>query len=320
VVKRLAILLVLAVAAVASAGDKPADLSKFRTAPMILTGTVEAWQQGPVGTSYPPFYTGSVTFKGVAMLRGSKPKAATFRYGIRGHQAPAFAKGTKLLVAAQGGSRGAQILASLPATDANVASVKKFAALLTGWRLDNGKPVCPWASVKGWAWPKDAKLKADVVCSKTKRPALVANNGVTFAVEQVPPKKKIKWTNTYGDGQFKLTLKNTNPVEVSVPALLTDGKTIFWADSLVLMHRGKPLLLPGAGALKDLRPMTIKGGQSLSGVIDLLPLSGVSWPRGGSRVQFTFCLGDLSGTNFFYYMSRHHDKLRAQALKKLKQK
>ena len=36
--------------------------------------------------------------------------------------------------------------------------------------------------------------------------------------------------------------------------------------------------------------------------------------RGGYRIEFRFCLGELAVTKSMYYMSRHHDKLRAQAL------
>jgi hypothetical protein len=38
--------------------------------------------------------------------------------------------------------------------------------------------------------------------------------------------------------------------------------------------------------------------------------NGVSWPRGGSRIHFTFALGDVSAGNFFYYFSALHDKMR----------
>jgi len=48
-------------------------------------------------------------------------------------------------------------------------------------------------------------------------------------------------------------------------------------------------------------------------VVNALALKGPEWPRGGYRIEFQFCLGEQSSTQSFYYMSRHHDKLRDQA-------
>jgi len=44
-----------------------------------------------------------------------------------------------------------------------------------------------------------------------------------------------------------------------------------------------------------------------------LLLVGVEWPRGGYRVEFQFCLGELGATKSFYYMSKHHDGIRKKA-------
>ena len=49
-------------------------------------------------------------------------------------------------------------------------------------------------------------------------------------------------------------------------------------------------------------------------------LKGLEWPRGGYRIEFKFILGELAVTKSLYYMSRHHDKLREEAVKKLEQK
>ena len=41
--------------------------------------------------------------------------------------------------------------------------------------------------------------------------------------------------------------------------------------------------------------------------------SGPNWPRGGSRVNFNFWLGETScGPFSLYYMSSHHDVLRKE--------
>ena len=51
--------------------------------------------------------------------------------------------------------------------------------------------------------------------------------------------------------------------------------------------------------------------ESVSTVVNALQLSGPEWPRGGYRIEFQFCLGEKSQTKSFYYMSSHHDKVRA---------
>jgi hypothetical protein len=51
----------------------------------------------------------------------------------------------------------------------------------------------------------------------------------------------------------------------------------------------------------------------VSTTVNALKLDGVAWPRGGSRVEFLFAVGDRGATHSFYYMSRHHDKLRQAA-------
>jgi len=37
---------------------------------------------------------------------------------------------------------------------------------------------------------------------------------------------------------------------------------------------------------------------------------GPTWPQGGYRIEFQFCLGEKSQTMSFYYMTRHHDPIR----------
>ena len=62
----------------------------------------------------------------------------------------------------------------------------------------------PWAALGKRAWPAGAKLTAKVVCSRTGRPALLANTGVVLKVEQVIPKNAHRFRNPYGDGKFRV--------------------------------------------------------------------------------------------------------------------
>ena len=49
-------------------------------------------------------------------------------------------------------------------------------------------------------------------------------------------------------------------------------------------------------------------------------LDGPEWPRGGYRIEFTFCLGEKANTQSFYYLSKHHDAVRDRAAKERRKK
>ena len=308
-----------ALGVVGSARAGEADLVRvFNQAELVFVGQVAEWAQGPVGRSWPPVYTGTVTFEKVTVVRGKAGGRVTVRYSIRSKVQPTFKRGAKQVVAARRQADHLVLVRSLEATEANLALAKSAAGLLPGWSREKGKPVSPWAKLGRRAWPQGATLNADVVCSKTGRPALTTNTGVVLRVEPVIPKTAHKFRNPQGDGRFKLTVTNTNPVPVDVGALLTDGGKIAWADSLVFLHGGKALLHPAAGRLTRPTATRLKAGQGVSTVIDTLPIEGITWPRGGWRVHFTFCLGERTANGFFYYLSRHHDPLRKAAVQALK--
>jgi len=307
---RLAALGIVLAACSAAAAAEAELLQAFSRADLVFVGQVAGSTPGPVARSWPPIYTGTLTFEKARALRGECGDAVTLRYSIRSRAQPAFNKGARLVVAATTRTGRLQLVKSLEATEANLALARKATSVLPGWTLEGGKPVSPWAKLGKAAWPAGAKLRADAACSKSGRPALTTNTGILLRVEQIIPKNAHKFRNPFGDGKFRVTVTNTNKIAADVAALITDGGKIAWADSLFLLSGGKPYLLPGAGGLKDPRPTTLKAGESVSAVIDTLPLQGVSWPRGGYRIYFTFCLGERTASSFFYYLSRHHDKLR----------
>ena len=312
-------LAVLAFVTSAFSAGVEADLQAFAHADLVFVGRVASSRLGPaVGRSNPPVYTVIITFDQVRMLRGARPADLTFSHQVRTRRPPSYARGAQLLV---GVSRYAhdpsrfRLAGVAEPTEANVAIVRRMLTLPVGWSFEQDKPVSPWAALGKEAWPAGAKLTATVVCSKTGRPALLTNTGVVLKVEQVIPKDAHRFRNPYGDGKFRVTVTNTSKAAADVPALLTDGGRIAWADSLLVLNRRKAYLLGGAGSLKDPRQTRLKAGQGVSTVVDVLPIRGIPWPRGGSRVLFTFALGDLTARNFFYYFSRHHDRLRQAALK-----
>jgi len=142
----------------------------------------------------------------------------------------------------------------------------------------------------------------------------MAAPGISLKVEHVEPPKRIKWTNPDGDGLYRITVTNETDKPVPVAALLTGAKGILWNESLVILCQGTARPAPGAGPVTAApKPTVLKGGQTVSAVVNAFGLKNVRWPRGGYRIEFQFCLGQLSATKSFYYMSRHHDKIRAQA-------
>lgn len=306
----------LIVAAVAIAGGASGSAAadelfdSLNRAPVVFVGKLAGAQAGPVGRSLPPVYTFRLTFdEQVERLRGPKPASLAMRYSIRTMDPPRFDVGRRYVVAAADD----RIARVLPAEEKHLRLARQAVSVPLGWTLSAGKPVSPWAARGEDAWPKDAELKADIVCSRSGRPALPAGEGIKLKVKQVPPKKLQKFRNPYGDGFFKITVSNTGKMALSVPALLQDGDDIRWHESLIAICRDRPYLLPRTGPLKDPAPVELGPGESVSTTIDAMLLGDdVPWPRGGSRIGFTFGLGEVAADSFFYYYSQLHDPLRKE--------
>ena len=283
----------------------------FNQAELLFTAKIANVQLGPVGLSEPPLHSVNFTFEDVKMLRGRKPTQLGFGYSVRSQQAPAFNVGDNVIVAAA----GQRVNTVVPLSEPVLALAKQAVAVPIGWKLVNNKPVSPWAALGERA--KLPGVKAAVVCSQSGRPALLAGD-VELKVEKVIPAQVQKFKNPFGDGEFKITVTNPGKEAVEVPALLTDGKDILWADSILIVQGGKSHILPAAGAVRNnLQAVKIPAGGSVSGTINTLQLKDVSWPRGGSRVGFQFSLGELAANDFFYYFSDFHDKLRTAATTKV---
>lgn len=295
-------------------------LQRWGAAPVVFVGTLTRVQAGPVGLSHPPMRTHRLFFQVTEVLRGEvKPgEPLTCSHVVRG-DAPQFPQGKKCVVSVSPSRRQMRVQAVMVATPAVLAEAKAACSVPLGWSVQGGKLVSPWAGLGKKAWPAEVKSAGPMVCSKTGRPALLVGPGVKFTVAPVPPKEKIKWTNPDGDGEYEVTVENTTGKSVTVPALLTDGKETLWNESLVILCQGKTYTAPlSVGVKGKVQPVKLKGGQKVSGKVNALMLTGPEWPRGGYRIEFTFCLGEKASVQSFYYLSRHHDKLREAAVKKLR--
>ena len=308
-------LLLLLLPSLAWAQDVDPDWSQ---AQIIFTGKLTKVVEGPTAQSFPPIWNHTLTFSVDKVLRGDvKPGAElTAHHGARQETKPAFATGLPVIVAAAKDKNGTRVTILEQNTEALLDEVQVASLLPLGWKVKAGKAISPWAALGKAAWPADLKDdKAKIVCSVTGRPAYFAN-GIEFKVEKVPPKKEIQWTNPDGDGEYKITVTNPTDKPLVVPALLSADGKVLWDESLVMLCQKKSYVCPGAkGITGKAGPTTLEPKQSISTTVNALRLNGPEWPQGGYRIEFQFCLGEKSSTQSFYYMSRHHDKLREAAQK-----
>lgn len=306
-------------------GQAPPDFSKLPEAAVarwsgadaLFLGKLAKVTAGPVGLSNPPLRTYTLTVVPETVLRGPEKldKELTVSFAIKQEAPPKFPGPDKEVVVALAFVRGAWTLHHVEvASPETIAQAKLASQVPLGWTVKDGKLLSPWAA-KG----KLGKGEG-IACAVTGRPALLAGSGVRFEVEPVPPAVALQFKNPDGDGEFKLTVKNVTDKEVTVPALLTDGKVVRWADSILLRTQDKTYTLPGStGDVTGLKPVVLKPGEAVSGTVSAFVMDGPEWPRGGSRIEFQFGLGEKSATHSFYYFSAHHDPIRAavqQGLKK----
>tara|TARA_B100001123_G_C15289536_1_gene1016956 strand:- start:245 stop:1339 length:1095 start_codon:yes stop_codon:yes gene_type:complete len=279
---------------------------------LVFIGTLDTVLAGPVGRSFPPMFTHKLNFTVKEVIRGNlKPgDKIEASHVARQRVAPVFPLKASCIVGAEK-SRGSYRVSAVEKVDPkNIASIRLSCVLPLGWTSQGGKVLSPWSGLKG-KWPASQKEGATHFCAMTGRPALMVGSGASFSVEKVPPQVAIKWTNPDGDGEYKVTLSNPSKAPVTIPALRKMGNKILWEESLVVLCQGKPYPAPGAsGILGVSSPVTLNPGQTVSGIVNPLALEGPQWPRGGYRITFQVCLGEMSSSQSFYYMSKHHDKIR----------
>lgn len=288
------------------------ESTQWNEAQIILTGAVGSVIAGPTALSFPPIYNHTLEIDVKEVLRGSLKAGGKIKvhHSARQEQKPEFPKGQCVLALelVQGTYR---VLALKVAEPKELAEIRMHISLPMGWKFAEGKPVSPWSALGDKAWPKEQRVNDKLVCAKTGRPVLMTGDIATFKVENVAPKVAVEFTNPDGDGEYKITVANPSEKPVTVQALRTDGKTILWKESLVIICQGKAYAIPGASGIgKPTQALVLKPGETVSTVIHALALDGPDWPNGGQRIQFQFCLGEKSAVQSFYYMSRHHDSIR----------
>lgn len=320
--RRLLPLFALALVVPAARAD---DATLARLAPLggcekVFVGKLTKVTTGAMSLSDPPIHHFAFEFEVTETLRGGKPDAKTFSYSVVADDAPRFGVGTEYVVGVKRSDHLWVVKALTVDGDDERKLVKKLLSIPAGWKWEKGKPVSPWAGLKEKVWPKDGPKLSETVCSQCRRPALLVGDGIEVTVAQVPAKNPRRFENDqYGDGTFKITVKNATKKDATVPAVLVNGKDILWGDSVLFLYNGEPLVLPTAGKVtKDTKPLELKAGAEVGGEVNALLLDGVEWPRGGSRVYFDIAVGERAVNNFFYYYSDLHDPMREEAVKAIK--
>jgi hypothetical protein len=308
----------LCTSALARAGEKKSpELDRFLRAEILVSAKLTRAQAGPVSRSLPPIYTYRLSLAVTEVLRGelAAGKEITAAYSARQHKPPALPEGKPCVVTLASARGRLRVEFIAEASDALLKSAKKAASLPLGWKVEAGRLTSPWAPLGAKAWPKGLEVKpAGEKCAATGRPALLVGKGAVMTVEAVPPKRKIKWTNPDGDGEYRITVKNPTDKPLTVPALLAVGEKPLWDECVVIICQKLARPAPAAkGVPAGAKPLVLAPGKSASGVINALAMKNVRWPRGGYRIEFQFCLGEKSAKKSFYYLSKHHDKIRDAA-------
>jgi hypothetical protein len=288
-------------------------VKKWNKGDVLIVAELTAAKDGPSLPTNPPQYNTVLSLKVKESLRGGlkKDDAATGHLRTKGKK-PNLAQGKKHLVSMTNDRGGYRVESIEELTDANLKDAQAVALLPRGWSVEGKQFVSPWAALGKKAWPEGLEGKSGIRCGKTGRPALLVGDGVKFTVEKVAPVKEIQFRNPDGDGEYKITIENPTKKAVTIPALFTDGKKVLWDESVLIVCQGKTYVAPGAAGLpKTAKPVVLEAGESISGTVNALKLTGPEWPRGGYRIEFLFCLGEKSSNQSFYYYSKHHDAIRA---------
>lgn len=224
---------------------------------------------------YPPIYVHSFALEIERNLSGMPLPAKRLTFSSRAQEKP-FAAGARMIVAVR---RVEQTLEGVHED-------------LEALRVDAATPALEAALAASFAPPAD---------------------GLRLAIAQVPAAKVLKWRNEYGDGVFELTFANDASAPRAVPGVYVvhepSGDRVVLDEALeVREERSAAHHLAGwakgarpAGAV----PLVLAPGAKASARVDVKPF-GITNPMGGARVYYSFALGGLRASSFFYYTHDLH--------------
>lgn len=252
---------------------KPATLDKeqreaFDAADAIVVGTLVTPKLDHVLEIDPPIFVHSFSVAVDKRLLGGAlpPTIADVHYSSRSVDKP-FAAGARVVVALR------RVEGTLP------SPVTRFSALLVA--------------------PATPALEAAAA-------GATAPDGLALNVAQVPAAKVIKWQNEYGDGEFDLTLENKGKAPLTVPGVFVVGGKIAWDNALTVRDERGRLSSPTHTALPDgATPLVLAPGATVTHRVDVKPFGLVS-PMGGYSPEYSFRVGALRTSSWFYYTHTLH--------------
>lgn len=297
------------------------EQKKREAAEVIFAGKLNSVVAGPVGLSSPPVRTHSLTFTVTDVFRGKVEtrQEISCTSVLRQEAEPVFPVDKACIVYATQHDGRFNIIEIEAANGERLLEAGTIARYPIGWTKLDGNWYSPWEALEGDGW--NAEGEAKFRCHATGRPALLVGEKARFEVSVVPPEKSIKWTNPDGDGLYKITVSNPTGEAIEVPALLVHNDKVLWRESLVIVCQNKTYTLPAAqGVPAGAHSLTLQPGESVSTDFHIFEITGPQWPQGGYRIEFQFCLGELSRLQSFYYMSSHHDSIREDIQKGLSEK
>ncbi|MEI7831846.1 MAG: hypothetical protein WCJ56_01420 [bacterium] len=255
-----------------------------------------------------------VSFGDVQSLDGREIKDTIYAIRPPVYDANIIATNKNVIVVLETDAAGDVSLTHIfPGTPENVTAAKRAISLPIGWSIKLGMAQCPWDT-----WATEKKVEEEV-CDKCGRPAHgTIPAGLTMTVETIMPDVVLPTENPSGDGLFRLNIVNNGKTEVAVPELWTDGKAIYWDASLVTIYQDNVALLPTKVATAGWKEVKLQPGEGVSGLINALTLTNVTWPRGDvpKPVNFKFAVGRLAVVVPFVYSPKRHDAMHVPALVK----
>ena len=295
--------------------DNPFLVTQVSRAQILFTGRRQPPPAGQetrlvmASASNPPIIHLPVQFDEVQVLRGTfDPTGHELIYRVIGRGSRLLPEADRWLV---GMTEEHGIEFMVPADATRVELAKQVAGLPRGWMLHKGAPISPWAVRESQAPVTPTRTMPMRACARSGRPAWQGGPAIALTSTQVPPAQRQEYVNPFGDGQFTLTVTNRGNTVLEVPALRTDGQTIAWVDSLVVLGGSAFYWLPGGGNMAYLlsgayttrpsQPVRLQPGECVSTVVDLLPLTQFQQSGGGNRIYYQCCVGELSTTTFFYF-------------------
>lgn len=143
------------------------------------------------------------------------------------------------------------------------------------------------------------ELEATLASALTKAP-----DNLSLAVAQVPAPAGSP--SEYGDGVFELKLRNEGSSPLVVPGVFVAGDSIQWANAIEVRDEdGRTLTLPRATVPDGSVPLRLKPQEEVKTTVDVRPF-GVVLPIGGGRKTYSFAVGPLRTSSWFYYVHSYH--------------